>query len=183
MNYYQVIEISSLFGPLITAGIIAASLSSALASLVSAPKIFQAVCKDKLFPYINWFGKGFGKGDEPRRGYFLAFVMSIFVVLIAELNLIAPVISNFFLASYALINYACFDNSMANSPGKTILEPTYEQSKFRLATKFLLVQQVGVIVGRRSMRFYYVYCFLGDSITYVLCVRAFNVLFVSPKVG
>lgn len=41
INYYQVIEMSSLWGPLITAGIIAASLSSALASLVSAPKIFQ----------------------------------------------------------------------------------------------------------------------------------------------
>lgn len=117
MNYFQVIEEGSLWGPLITSGIIAASLSSALASLVSAPKIFQAVCKDKLFPKINWFGRGFGKGDEPRRGYFLTFVLSMLIILVGELNLIAPIISNFFLASYALINYACFDNSVANSPG------------------------------------------------------------------
>jgi len=31
--------------------------------------------------------------------------------------MIAPLISNFFLCSYALINYACFDNSFAHSPG------------------------------------------------------------------
>jgi hypothetical protein len=37
----QIMEIESAWGPLITAGIFAATLSSALASLVSAPKIFQ----------------------------------------------------------------------------------------------------------------------------------------------
>ncbi|MEQ2183375.1 hypothetical protein GOODEAATRI_031984 [Goodea atripinnis] len=35
----------------------------------------------------------------------------------AELNIIAPIISNFFLASYALINFSVFHASLANSPG------------------------------------------------------------------
>jgi hypothetical protein len=38
-----------------------------------------------------------------------------------DLNAIAPIISNFFLMSYALINYSCFDASLANSPGKFYL--------------------------------------------------------------
>ncbi|KAI6237628.1 Amino acid permease-associated region domain containing protein [Aphelenchoides besseyi] len=117
LNYFQVIETGSLWGPLITAGIFAASLSSALASLVSAPKIFQAVAKDGLFPGIGYFAKGFGKDEEPRRAYFLAFFVSMLIILIGDLNVIAPYISNFFLSSYALINFACFDNDFAHSPG------------------------------------------------------------------
>ncbi|TKR87167.1 hypothetical protein L596_011614 [Steinernema carpocapsae] len=117
MNYFQVMESASLWGPLITAGIFAATLSSALASLVSAPKVFQAVCKDRLFPYINIFAKQYGKDEEPRRAYLLGFVLAMVMILIGDLNAIAPIISNFFLASYALINYACFDASFADSPG------------------------------------------------------------------
>uniref|UniRef100_A0A915PZ03 Uncharacterized protein n=1 Tax=Setaria digitata TaxID=48799 RepID=A0A915PZ03_9BILA len=117
MNYFQVMENESFYGPLITAGIFAATLSSALASLVSAPKIFQAVCKDRLFPKVDFFARGYGKDEEPRRAYMLGFVIALVMVLIGELNAIAPIISNFFLASYALVNYSCFDASFADSPG------------------------------------------------------------------
>ncbi|XP_077971589.1 solute carrier family 12 member 1-like [Styela clava] len=113
----QAMEKMSAFGPIITAGIFAATLSSALASLVSAPKIFQAVCKDKIFPGIAFFGKGAPGTDEPRRAYVLAFLIALGFILIGELNTIAPIISNFFLASYTLINYSCFAASLSKSPG------------------------------------------------------------------
>ncbi len=116
-HFYQVVELVSAFGPLIYAGIFAATLSSALASLVSAPKVFQALCKDKLFPLIEYFGKGFGKNNEPRRGYILAFSIAIACCIIGDLNAIAPIISNFFLAAYCLINFSCFHASFAKSPG------------------------------------------------------------------
>ena len=117
MNYFQVIEMMSWFGPLIYAGIYAASLSSALASLVSAPKVFQALCTDKLLPGIEYFGKGFGPNNEPKRGYLLTFLIAFSCCLIGELNAIAPIISNFFLAAYTLINFSCFHASFVNSPG------------------------------------------------------------------
>uniref|UniRef100_A0A673JAM8 Solute carrier family 12 member 2-like n=1 Tax=Sinocyclocheilus rhinocerous TaxID=307959 RepID=A0A673JAM8_9TELE len=113
----QVMSVVSGFGPLITAGIFSATLSSALASLVSAPKVFQALCKDNIYPGIAVFGKGYGKNNEPLRGYFLTFGIALAFILIAELNIIAPIISNFFLASYALINFSVFHASLANSPG------------------------------------------------------------------
>ncbi|XP_056408227.1 solute carrier family 12 member 3-like [Hyla sarda] len=116
-NHYQAMSMVSAFSPLITAGIFAATLSSALACLVSAPKVFQCLCEDKLYPFIGFFGKGYGKNNEPIRGYLLAFFIAIAFILIAELNTIAPIISNFFLCSYALINFSCFHASITNSPG------------------------------------------------------------------
>ncbi|XP_043913794.1 solute carrier family 12 member 3-like [Protopterus annectens] len=117
MNYYQTMSMVSGFAPLITAGIFGATLSSALACLVSAPKVFQCLCEDKLYPVIGFFGKGYGKNKEPIRGYILAFLIAVGFILIAELNTIAPIISNFFLCSYALINFSCFHASITNSPG------------------------------------------------------------------
>jgi len=58
-----------------------------------------------------------GPGDEPRRGYILTFLIAGAFIAIGELNVIAPVISNFFLMSYALINYAVFAASLGKSPG------------------------------------------------------------------
>uniref|UniRef100_A0A7M4FYL3 Solute carrier family 12 member 2 n=1 Tax=Crocodylus porosus TaxID=8502 RepID=A0A7M4FYL3_CROPO len=117
MNNFQVMSMVSGFAPLISAGIFSATLSSALASLVSAPKIFQALCKDNIYPGFLMFAKGYGKNNEPLRGYMLTFLIALGFILIAELNVIAPIISNFFLASYALINFSVFHASLAKSPG------------------------------------------------------------------
>ena len=45
-------------------------------------------------------------------------------IFAGDLNVIAPLISNFFLMSYALINYSCFDASLAKSPGQLLLTQT-----------------------------------------------------------
>lgn len=80
-------ELVSAFGPLIYAGCFAASLSSALASLVSAPKVFQALCKDKLYPYVEFFAEGSGKNNEPIRGYVLTFFIALGLVLVGKFQL------------------------------------------------------------------------------------------------
>ncbi|XP_064390223.1 solute carrier family 12 member 3-like isoform X2 [Halichondria panicea] len=118
LNNFQVTEMVSGFGPIITAGIFAATISSALTSLVSAPKVFQRVCQDRIFPFIHIFAKGGGRsGTEPVRAYFLAFFIGVGFILIGSLNEIALVISIFFLMAYTLINYSCFAASFAKSPG------------------------------------------------------------------
>uniref|UniRef100_A0A674NS30 Solute carrier family 12 member 1 n=1 Tax=Takifugu rubripes TaxID=31033 RepID=A0A674NS30_TAKRU len=116
-NNNQLMTLVSAFGPLIIAGTFSATLSSALASLVSAPKVFQALCKDNIYKALHFFAKGYGKNNEPIRGYILTFIISVAFILIGDLNIIAPIISNFFLASYALINFSCFHASYAKSPG------------------------------------------------------------------
>uniref|UniRef100_A0A3Q3B0A2 Solute carrier family 12 member 10, tandem duplicate 1 n=1 Tax=Kryptolebias marmoratus TaxID=37003 RepID=A0A3Q3B0A2_KRYMA len=102
---------------LITAGVFAATLSSALGFLVSAPKIFQRLCKDEIYPFIIFFAKGYGKNNEPIRAYILCYLIAVIFILVAELNTIAALNSNFFLCSYGLINFSCFHASITNAPG------------------------------------------------------------------
>nr|ABU68839.1 solute carrier family 12 member 10.2 [Danio rerio] len=116
-NNLRILTVVSGWGILITIGTFAATLSSALGFLVSAPKVFQLLCKDKIYPYIGFFGKGYGKNKEPLRAYVLTFIIAMCFILIGNLNTIAPLISNFFLASYGLINFSCFHASITKSPG------------------------------------------------------------------
>ena len=83
-NSYQVMTLVSAVGPLNYAGCFAATLSSALACFVSAPKVFQALCRDRLFPYLHVFAKGYGKNQEPLRAYALTFVIALACVLIGN---------------------------------------------------------------------------------------------------
>uniref|UniRef100_A0A669E2H7 Solute carrier family 12 member 10, tandem duplicate 1 n=1 Tax=Oreochromis niloticus TaxID=8128 RepID=A0A669E2H7_ORENI len=126
-NNVQVMAELSGFYYLITAGVFAASLSSALGYLVSAPKIFQCLCKDNIYPYIGVFAKGYGKNDEPLRAYLLTYFIAIAFILIAELNTISAIISNFFLCSFGLINISCFHAAITNSPGWRPSFPYYNK--------------------------------------------------------
>uniref|UniRef100_H2RWD0 Solute carrier family 12 member 2 n=1 Tax=Takifugu rubripes TaxID=31033 RepID=H2RWD0_TAKRU len=84
LHDFQVMSMVSGFGPIITAGIFSATLSSALASLVSAPKVFQALCKDNIYPGLGIFAKGYGKNNEPLRGYILTFGIALAFILIGR---------------------------------------------------------------------------------------------------
>ncbi|VDK65108.1 unnamed protein product [Anisakis simplex] len=47
-------------------------------------KNYHAVCKDRLFPKIGVFAKGYGKDEEPRRAYALAFGIAMIMILIGQ---------------------------------------------------------------------------------------------------
>jgi solute carrier family 12 (sodium/potassium/chloride transporter), member 2 len=107
----------SVWGPLVLAGIYAATFSSALASLVGAPRILMSVAHDQLIPALQPFAKTRERDGSPTRGYFLCFGIACGCVLIGKLNAIAPLISMFFMMTYALINLSCFRFSTAKTPG------------------------------------------------------------------
>jgi amino acid transporter len=104
------------FGPLIDAGVIAATLSSAMASFLGAPRILQSMAADKIMPILEPFAKGAGEGDNPRRGVLLAGIIAMATVGLGNLNVIAPVVSMFFLVSYGLLNYATYFEARSASP-------------------------------------------------------------------
>ncbi|RVE49975.1 hypothetical protein evm_005443 [Chilo suppressalis] len=116
-NSYSVMQLMSAWGPLIYMGCWAATLSTALTNLLSVPRLIQALGVDRIYPGLIFFSKPYGPHGEPYRGYVLTFLVSLVFLLIADLNTIAPLISNFYLTSYALINFCTFHAALVRPLG------------------------------------------------------------------
>jgi len=116
MGDYGAMNKVAYFGAFIWAGVIAATLSSAMASFLGAPRILQSLAGDRIFPFLNLFAKGFGPSDNPRRGVLLSAGIAFLTIALGQLNLIAAVVSMFFLISYGLLNYATYFEARAASP-------------------------------------------------------------------
>jgi len=101
---------------LIVAGVFAATLSSALGSMMGAPRILQALAKDHIFPSLRLFSKGAGPSNEPRNATILTFLIAEACIIGGDLNAIAPVITMFFMVTYGTINLACFYESITGNP-------------------------------------------------------------------
>ena len=102
------------WGNLILVGVWAATLSSALGALLGAPRTLQALARDQILP--RWIGRGYGSSNDPRLATLLSFVLALAAILLGDLNLIAPVLSMFFLTSYGLINLSAGLEGLIESP-------------------------------------------------------------------
>jgi amino acid transporter len=99
----------------IVIGVFAASLSSALGSLLGAPRTLQALAIDRVIP--RFIGKGFGKDKaDPRIATAISFAVALGAVLLGDLDLIAPILSMFFLLSYGLLNLSAGLEGLIESP-------------------------------------------------------------------
>jgi len=110
----------ALFAPAVVAGIWGATLSSALGGILGGPRILQAMSIDKITPKL--FGKGKGTNNEPVNALFLAFIIAEVGILIGELDIIARVVSMFYLTAYGFINISYFLESWANPD----FQPTFK---------------------------------------------------------
>lgn len=101
---------------LITAGVFAATLSSALGSMMGAPRILQALGRDNIIKRLNFFAVGSGRRAEPRRATVLTFLIAQACILLGDLNAIAPIITMFFMITYGTLNLATFYESITRNP-------------------------------------------------------------------
>lgn len=107
----------------IVAGVFAATLSSALGSMMGAPRILQAFAKDEVFKSLKFFGSGAGVSREPRRATVLTMVVAQCCIFLGDLNAIAPIITMFFMITYGLLNLATFYESITKNPS---YRPTFK---------------------------------------------------------
>ncbi|MFC2081502.1 amino acid permease, partial [Bacteroidota bacterium] len=96
----------ALWGPIIPIGLAAASISSALGSVMVAPRTLQAIGLDNIFPtkFINdWFSKGKPVSNEPFNSSLVTIIIAFAFVAVGELNFVAKTISMFFMVTYGAI--------------------------------------------------------------------------------
>lgn len=130
MKDYGAMQRVASVGALISAGVVAATLSSAMASFLGAPRILQSLAADRIFPFLLPFAKGHGKSGNPRRGVLVSAGIALVTIALGNLNLIAPVVSMFFLISYGLLNYATFFEARTASPS---FRPRFRWFDYRLS--------------------------------------------------
>ena len=102
------------FGSLIVLGVWGASLSSAMGALLGAPRTLQALARDGVMP--RFLGRGFGKGNDPRIATGLVFCIALGGILAGNINVIAPVLTMFFLTSYGFLNFSAGVENLIGSP-------------------------------------------------------------------
>ncbi len=130
MGDYGAMQQVAYLGFLIHVGVIAATLSSAMASFLGAPRILQSMARDRIFLFLLAFAKGSGPTTNPRRGVLLSAGIAFATIALGNLNFIAPLVSMFFLISYGLLNYATFYEARTESPS---FRPRFRWYDYRLS--------------------------------------------------
>ncbi len=160
----------SLAPGLVDLGVVAATLSSAIASILGAPRVLQRLAADRVVKPLNLFAVTTPTGDNPRRAVLLTAGIALTTVALGDLDVVAPVISMFFLASYGMINYATYSEARAAS---TSFRPRFRFFDWRLSLLGTLAC-LGAIVAidplagsLAGVAIFALYRYLGNSVQQV----------------
>ena len=105
---------------LILAGVAASTLSSALGSVLAAPRTLQAVSTDRVVP--RWMASQMGSETEPRAAVLLTGVVAVAVIWAGDLDVVAPIITMFFLNTYGMVNLVAAIEKLVGNPS---FRPTF----------------------------------------------------------
>lgn len=110
----------AIFGPIvIPLGLAACTYSSALGSILVAPRTLQALAGDRTFPFprLNRFlSRGKGANREPFNATVVAFLIALVFVMMGSINTVAEIISMFFLITYGALCLISFLNHFGSPP-------------------------------------------------------------------
>lgn len=112
---YNVFIDKSLFPPLVLAGLLGATLSSALGSFVGAPRILSALGEKRIIPRGAQISK-LSKRGEPINAMLITAIVVILGISLRNLNTIAPLLTMFFMITYAMVNVVAFIEQSLSLP-------------------------------------------------------------------
>ena len=118
-NNQMIMQDIALWGPIIPIGLACASISSALGSIMVAPRTLQALGKDDIFPskrFDDWIGSGRSKDNEPINSSLITCLIAYFFIFIGDINFVAQIISMFFMMNYGAICLISFLEHFSGDP-------------------------------------------------------------------
>ncbi|MCB0013113.1 MAG: hypothetical protein KDE34_14480, partial [Anaerolineales bacterium] len=111
---FQAMSEVALWPALIGIGVAAATFSSALGSVLAAPRTVEAIANDGVLP--RWVAARLGSPTEPRMGVLITGLIALVVIWSGDLNFVATIISMFFLNTYGMINLAAGIERLVGNP-------------------------------------------------------------------
>ncbi|MEM7654817.1 MAG: amino acid permease [Bacteroidota bacterium] len=109
----------ALWSPIIPIGLAAATISSALGSILVAPRTLQALGGDNVMPFQKantWLAKIRKKDDEPINGTTVTVAIAFVFVFIGGVDFVAEIISMFFMVTYGAICLISFLEHLSAHP-------------------------------------------------------------------
>ncbi len=122
----------------IPVGLAASTLSSAIGSILVAPRTLQALGVDQSFPFpfFNRFtAKGVKKDNEPVNSSIITIVIAFVFVALGNVNSVAVIISMFFMVTYGAICLISFLNHFGSDPS---YRPTFRSNWYFSLIGFIL---------------------------------------------
>lgn len=116
---YMIMSRIAVWGPIIPIGLACATVSSAIGSILVAPRTLQALGADEIVPQsrMNAFvSAGVGEANEPRNATLVTSVIAIVVVLFGSVDLVARIVSMFFMVTYGALCAISFLEHFAARP-------------------------------------------------------------------
>jgi amino acid transporter len=104
---------------LIPIGLAAATISSALGSIMVAPRTLQAIARDNMIPFKklnHWLSIGRGKEDEPFNATLITVILALGFIMAGALDAVAEIISMFFMVTYGSLCLISFLQHFAGDP-------------------------------------------------------------------
>jgi len=109
----------ALWGPIIPIGLACATISSAIGSIIVAPRTLQALGKDDIIP-INlankWLSYGREGSNEPINASLVTCVIAFAIISLGDINFVAQIISMFFMITYGSLCSISFLEHFAGNP-------------------------------------------------------------------
>lgn len=109
----------ALWGPIVPIGLAAATLSSAIGSVLVAPRTLQALGGDGALPwkrFNGWIARGVGRVNEPRNTTLITAAIVIVIVALGNVDIVAHLISMFFMVTYGSLCAISFLEHFAARP-------------------------------------------------------------------